>query len=64
MKNTGTVYESTEKTPVILPEMEELLPPLREEQLAMLESDILANGCYCPVIVNENMVIIDGPHRQ
>ena len=64
MKNTGTVYESTEKTQVILPEMEELLPPLSEEQLAMLEMDILANGCYCPVIVNEDMVIIDGHHRQ
>ena len=64
MKNTGTVYESTEKTPVILPEMEELLPPLSEEQLAMLETDILANGCYCPVIVNEDMVVIDGHHRQ
>ena len=64
MKNTGTVYESTEKTPVILPEMEELLPPLSEEQLSMLETDILANGCYCPVIVNEDLTIIDGHHRQ
>lgn len=64
MKNTGTVYESTEKTPKILPEMKELLPPLSEEQLSMLELDLLANGCYCPVIVNEDMVIIDGHHRQ
>lgn len=64
MKNTGIVYPSTEKTPVILPEMEELLPPLSNEQLSMLETDILANGCYCPVIVNEDMVIIDGHHRQ
>ena len=64
MKNTGIVYTSTEKTPKILPEMEELLPPLSEEQLSMLETDIFANGCYCPVIVNEDMVIIDGHHRQ
>ena len=64
MKNTGTVYASTEKTPKILPEMEELLPPLSAEQLSMLETDILENGCYCPVIVNEDMVIIDGHHRQ
>lgn len=64
MKNTGVVYPSTEKTPVVLPEMEKLLPPLSDEQLAMLEADILTNGCYCPVIVNEDLVVIDGHHRQ
>lgn len=64
MKNTGVVYPSTEKTPVVLPEMENLLPSLSTEQLAMLEADILANGCYCPVIVNEDLVVIDGHHRQ
>ena len=34
MKNTGIIYSSTERTPVVLPEMVELLPPLSEEQLA------------------------------
>ena len=28
MKNTGIIYSSTERTPVVLPEMAELLPPL------------------------------------
>ncbi|MDE7261627.1 MAG: hypothetical protein K2N78_06135, partial [Oscillospiraceae bacterium] len=42
----------------------ELLPPLTGEQLSALEADILANGCYSPVIVNEDMVIIDGHNRQ
>jgi len=64
MHNTGTIYSSTERTPVVLPEMAELLPPLTGEQLAALETDILKNGCYSPVIVNEDMVVIDGHNRQ
>lgn len=64
MQNTGTIYSSTERTPIVLPEMAELLPPLSGEQLAALESDILKNGCYSPIIVNEDMVIVDGHNRQ
>ena len=64
MRNTGTIYSSAERTPVVLPEMAELLPPLTGEQLSALETDILTNGCYSPVIVNEDMVIIDGHNRQ
>ena len=64
MRNTGTIYSSTEHTPTVLPEMAELLPPLTGEQLAALESDIIKNGCYSPVIVNEDMAIIDGHNRQ
>ena len=64
MRNTGTICSSTERTPTVLPEMAELLPPLTGEQLAALEADILKNGCYSPVIVNEEMVIIDGHNRQ
>ena len=64
MHNTGTIYSSTERIPTVLPEMAELLPPLTGEQLAALEADLLKNGCYSPVIVNEDMVIIDGHNRQ
>lgn len=64
MKNTGIIYESTEQTPVIAPAFADLLPPLPDEQYAALEADILQNGCYSPVIVNEDVVIIDGHHRQ
>lgn len=64
MKNTGIIYNSAERTPVVLPELAELLPPLTGEQLSALETDILANGCYAPIIVNEDMVIIDGHNRQ
>ncbi len=64
MQNTGTMYSSTERTPVVLPEMAKLLPPLSGEQLAALESDILKNGCYSPIIVNEDMVVVDGHNRQ
>ena len=64
MRNTGIIYSSAERTPTVLPEMAELLPPLTGEQLAALEADILKNGCYSPVIVNEDMVIIAGHNRQ
>lgn len=64
MKNAGITYTSTERSPVILPEMAELLPPLSTEQLDALEADLIKNGCYAPIIVNEDMVIIDGHNRQ
>ena len=64
MKNTGIVYSSGEKTPVVLPELANLLPPLTDEQLAVLEQDIQTNGCYSPVIVNEDLVIVDGHNRR
>ena len=63
MKNTGITYTSAERSPVILPEMAELLPPLSAEQLDALEADLIKNGCYAPII-NEDMVIIDGHNRQ
>lgn len=64
MHSTGIVHSNAEYTPVILAEMAELLPPLTSEQLAALETDLLKNGCYSPIIVNEEMVIIDGHNRQ
>lgn len=64
MKTTGIVYRSTERTPTVLPELAGLLPPLSGEQLAALEADLLQNGCYSPVIVNGELVIVDGHNRQ
>ena len=64
MKNTGIVYKSEDKKPQIKTEFAELLPPLSNEQREALEADILQNGCYSPVIVNEDMVIVDGHNRQ
>ena len=63
MQSTKTEYSSSERTPVVLPEMEQLLPPLSGEQFSALERDILENGCYAPIAVNEDMVIIDGHNR-
>ena len=57
-------YSSTEKTPKVLPEFAELLPPLTEEQFDALEKDITANGCYAPIIVNEDLAVIDGHNRK
>ena len=64
MKNTGLEYASTERAPTVLAEMAELLPPLSGEQLAALEQDLLRNGCYSPIIVNEDLIIVDGHNRQ
>lgn len=64
MHNTNTEYLSTEHTPTVLPELKSLLPPLTEEQRASLEEDILKNGCYAPIIVNEELAIVDGHNRQ
>ncbi len=36
----------------VLLEMERLLPPLCVEQFSALESNILANGYYTPIIAN------------
>ena len=63
MKNTKTDYTSDQRTPVVLPEMEQLLPPLSVEQFSALERDVLENGCYAPIIVNESMEIVDGHNR-
>lgn len=64
MRNTGIVYKSDERKPQITPEFAELLPALSDEQYAALEVDILQNGCYSPVIVDENMRIVDGHNRH
>ena len=63
MQNTKTKFNRSERTPIVLPEMEQLLPPLSAEQFSALESDILENGCYAPIIVSEDMVVIDGHNR-
>lgn len=63
LQNLNIEYNSSERTPVVLPELEQLLPPLSGEQFSSLESDILENSCYAPIIVNEDMVIIDGHNR-
>lgn len=64
MKNTGTEYLSTERTPTVRDDFAKLLPPLTDEQLSLLEADILKNGCYAPVIVNEELIVVDGHNRK
>ena len=64
MEKTGIIYSSTERTPVVLPELSGLLPPLTEEQAALLEQDLLKNGCIAPIVVNEDLAIVDGHNRQ
>lgn len=63
MKNTGTLYRSTEKTPTVFPEFRDLLPPLSQEQQEALEKDILQNGCYAPLIVDQELRVVDGHNR-
>ena len=40
-----------------------MLLPLSGEQFSSLEQDVLENGCYTSIIVNEEMVIVDGHNR-
>lgn len=63
MQNTGIIYTSEERTPTVLPELAELLPPLSDEQLSYLEADLIKNGCYTPIIVNEDLQVVDGHNR-
>ena len=49
-------------TLIINPEFRDLIPPLNEEELAMLEESIIANGCESPLIV-WNGTIVDGHNR-
>ena len=63
MKNTGTLYRSAEKTPTVFPEFRDLLPPLSQEQQEALEKDILQNGCYSPLIVDQELQVVDGHNR-
>ena len=44
MQNTKTEYSSFERMPVVLSEMEQLLPPLSAEQFFALEGYIFENG--------------------
>ena len=49
----------------VLAELAGLLPPLSGEAMAALEADLLQNGCYSPVIVNEGAGhCVDGHNRQ
>ena len=63
MKNTGTLYRFMEKTPTVFPEFRDLLPPLSQEQQEALEKDILQNGCYSPLIVDQELRVVDGHNR-
>ena len=48
---------------MVYPEPKELLPTLSAEEFSALEADILANGRYASIIVNQNLVIVDGHNR-
>ena len=50
-------------TLTIDPEFRDLIPPLNEEEITMLEESIIANGCESPLIV-WNGVIVDGHNRH
>ena len=63
MQNTGTIYRSTEKMPEVISEFRDLLPPFSQEQQEALKKDILQNGCYAPLIVDQELRIVDGHNR-
>lgn len=63
MEQLKKEYASIERSPVIDPELRDLLPPITDEERAALTADILKNGCYSPMICMEDMTLVDGHHR-
>ena len=45
------------------PEYGKLLPKMSEEEFAELKTSIKAEGQHYPIIVNENLEVLDGHHR-
>jgi hypothetical protein len=63
MEENKREYLSTERSPVIDPELRDLLPPITDDEKAALTADILKNGCYSPMICMADMTLVDGHHR-
>ena len=48
----------------IHPDLQSLIPPLSPEEFALLEANLLADGCLTPLIVwQEEQVVLDGHNR-
>ncbi len=45
------------------PEYEKLLPQMSEEEFAELKASIQSEGQHYPIIVNEDLEVLDGHHR-
>ncbi|MGE5575117.1 MAG: ParB N-terminal domain-containing protein, partial [Ignavibacteria bacterium] len=45
------------------PEYDKLLPRMSEEEFAQLKTSIQTEGQHYPIIVNENLEVLDGHHR-
>ncbi len=60
-------HEEIKKKIVVLPELEGLIPPLKEEEFAQLEQNILKEGCREALLVwqrnGQDYVLIDGHNR-
>ena len=63
MEEIKREYTSDERSPIIDPELRDLLPPITDEEREALTADILKNGCYSPMICMEDMTLVDGHHR-
>ena len=45
------------------PEYDKLLPKMTEEEFAELKKSIQTEGQHYPIIVNEDLEVLDGHHR-
>ena len=45
------------------PEYDKLLPKMSEEEFAELKNSIQTEGQHYPIIVNEDLEVLDGHHR-
>ena len=62
-RGTGLRLVPAGTSPVIDPELRDLLPSITDEERESLTADILKNGCYSPMICMEDMTLVDGHHR-
>jgi len=58
MEGIKREYTSDERSPIIDPELRDLLPPITDEEREALTADILKNGCYSPMICMEDMMLV------
>ena len=54
MEGIKREYTSDARSPIIDPELRDLLPSITDEEREALTADILKNGCYSPMICMED----------
>jgi ParB-like chromosome segregation protein Spo0J len=62
-RKEGILQWATRMSLRLNPEYEKLLPKMSEEEFAQLKESIQSEGQHYPIIVNEDLEVLDGHHR-